>query len=332
MLEQALRSTSVHDATLRLGFDDATLRGNTLWLPGRRFRVLSRSAESTVLGAAERRGEALLAESPLGAQYFGHWIRDDLAIRELAAGLGPGGGEAVRLNEAGYRHARWYDAELPHRPRTLHRPTRFERLWIPVDNGQHRGKLLRYRAIRSQIAAALDLSEDAEEQTGPVYLTRGSSGENRSLANGHDVEALVERMGGRVVAPERVSAEEVLRGLWNASLIVAVEGSHAAPWIYAHAPHAALVLLQPPRRVNMVQKGMTECLGSPLGFVVAEPVDEGPAFRLADTTELAHVMERAVAQRGAARLLHEAHHHAAGAGSRTEEASPGHRPSPTHPA
>ncbi len=315
VLEQAARTTSVQGSTLRLGFDDATLRGNTMWLTDRRHRVLSRSAAAVPFGTVQKHpGAAVLAETPLAATYFGHWLRDDLLVQVLAEGMPE---PSIRLNDPPYPHAKWYDQHLPGRPQTLRRATHFERLWVPVDNGQNRGKFHRYRAVRAGIAAALGLDLDADEQPGPVLLVRGNSGAKRTLVDEDEAVKLVERMGGRVLRPEDLAAEEVLRGLWNAPAIVAVEGSHLAPWVFAHAPHAALVLIEPPRRVNMLQKGVTECLGCPLGYVVAEPAGAEGAFRLDGVDELAEVVEAAVAQRGAARQLHETFHaatHSADAG------------------
>ena len=318
--EQADRTRSRQGATLRLAFENVSLRGNTLWLPGRGCRTLSRGSEAPAVGrAVGRAGPCVLAESSLSSFYFGHWLRDDLVLRELAGRIPAA---QVRMNAPAYPHAGFYDPLLP-APETLERPTRFERLSLLVDNGQNRGKFHRYRRVRGRIADRLSLDPAAPERAGPVLLARGSDGSDRSLVNQEEVEALIRRMNGVVVVPERETAEGVLRALWNAPVVVGVEGSQTAPWVYAAAPHAAVVLIQPPRRVGLLQKGVTECLGCPLGFVVGEPVGAGQAFRVSDAAELAGVVEEAIAQRGLARRMHERFHAAP-----TPVAPEGHPASP----
>lgn len=173
-----------------------------------------------------------LACSLYGSIYFGHWLRDDLPLALAAESLDPPviAARAPYPHEAGYR--RLLDLE-----RGMCTGAVFERLLVLEDTGQNSFKRKRYEELRARLR-----SRHGRGRPGLVYLRRGvtRAREERTLLNSAEVERFLICRGARVVDPDNMSADEIVRETLGATVVLSTEGSHKGHAIYAMADDAVL--------------------------------------------------------------------------------------------
>lgn len=221
-----------------------------------------------------------LACSLYGSIYFGHWLRDDLPLTLAAESLDI----PVIVARAPYHHERGYRRLLD-----LERDTCtgavFERLLVLEDVGQNSFKRRRYEELRARLR-----SRFGQGRPGLVYLRRGVMGgrEERTLLNAAEVERFLICRGARVVDPDKMSAEEIVRETLGATVVLSMEGSHKGHAIYAMADDAVLCAFQPPGRFNNVYKDYTDCAGMRYAFVTGR---QGEAGFTLDTDDIARTLD-----------------------------------------
>ncbi|HMO06059.1 MAG TPA: glycosyltransferase 61 family protein [Paracoccaceae bacterium] len=234
------------------------------------------------LGPRRDVGTAHLVSCFAGSHYFGNFISDALTLELLPEAPQ----ERVVMRTKAYVHEPGYRAllGLP-RPRQLDH-ARIGRLTLYEDFAQNSSKARRYRALRARLRAALGDGPAA----GPlVYLKRGATGEPRRVLNEAALEAMLAGMGFVTVEPAALEPDEIARRSLGARLVVSVEGSHISHVLYSLADDGALLVLQPPDRMAMHYKALTDCLGQRFGFVVGLP---GAGGFTVDLPELAAMVER----------------------------------------
>jgi hypothetical protein len=246
------------------------------WLPG--------------AGPSERLSDAELVTTRNGSLYFGCWLLDEMPLALLMDGA-----RKIRMCSQPYQHEAGYREILDQPAPRLVRRARIDRLTLYSDVGQNRSREERYRRLRARMRSHLD--ESKIDAPAGVYIKRGDSGEPRIVANESEVEALMRRLGFRIVDPMGLSAEEVARLTLDARIVVGVEGSHLSHAIYSMADEACLVVLQPPARFSLAYKEYTDRMAMRLAFVVGEPHPLGFTVAL-------HEVERTIEL--AARALREA--------------------------
>lgn len=268
-----------HGATVVHTMHRARLIRGSLYAGAWKQPLLERAPSAPKRAVCHEHAGAL-ACSLYGNIYFGHWMRCDLTLALAAESLG----KPVLVARAPYRHEPGYRSLLG-----LEMPAwsagSFERLLVPEDFAQNSFKRRRYQELRARLRSRL-----GEGKSGMVYLRRGVLGsrEQRALLNGSEVERFLISQGARIIDPDNMPADEIVRGIMGARLVFSTEGSHMAHAIYAMADDAALCAFQPPARFNNVYKDYTDCLGMRYAFVVGKPGDGGFVI---DTDEIARTLD-----------------------------------------
>ena len=115
-----------------------------------------------------------------------------------------------------------------------------------------------------------------------VYLKRGQTGVVRTIRNEDEIIDTLVKRGFQVVDITSDSLDSIIQTLLNAKIVVSLEGSHLAHWIYTAPDNGGLLVLQPPDRFIALQRAYAECLGIRYAFVVGEIAEAGYHFPPAD--------------------------------------------------
>lgn len=257
-----------HAACLRYRVRDAQLVGAYLYRGAVREEVGYAPESWRAAGPAEYLAEAHLMSNFAGSRFFGNYLLDEFPRQLLVDGPAP----HVRAlgkhfeHEAGYRELLRLEA-----PR--HLPwARIGELTIYVDYGQNRSKEERFRELRTRIRRSLG---GGGRMGRVVFLDRGETGEQRTIANESQLKAFLVAQGVDVVTPSQLSAEDVARRTLDAALVISVEGSHLSHAIYTVADDGTFLVLQPPDRFAMAYKEFTDRMGLGFAFLVGQPGAEG---------------------------------------------------------
>jgi hypothetical protein len=231
--------------------------------------------------------EAELVSSNGASFYFGCWLLDEVPLSALLSG----NPNTIRMQSQGYLHEAGYRQLLGQPAPRLVKRARVRHLTLFSDFGQNRSREQRYRQLRERLRRALGSS--GEPPSG-VYLKRGRGGEPRVLGNEAEVEALMERLGFRVIEPTSLSADEIARLTLDATVVVSVEGSHLSHVIYSMADDATLLVIQPPHRFSLAYTEYTDRMSMRFAFVVGQPHPDG---FIADPGDIARTIDLAVYER-----------------------------------
>lgn len=234
-----------------------------------------------------RERSGMLCCSVFSSQFFGHWLTDQLTTELLAQELCLTAYSANR--QSPYRH----EAAIRHatdlRVRQVDRAA-FDSLWMAVDFGQNPSKLARYLRLRAR------LREGAKPTPSRgVFILRGQSGTQRHLVNEQALCAQLSMLGFRVLDPGRDSTETMRNVLYDAPIVIGVEGSALVHGVMLMPRSACLAVIQPPRRFNNVLKNYTDCLGQHYAFTVADDAEGGFELPLPKVLRLLDRIERALA-------------------------------------
>jgi len=205
----------------------------------------------------------VLASTYSGARWFGHFLHDELPLQELTGSLGDGVGHLRRI----YKHEPGWRAALgvPAPPSYAVLRAR-ELIWID-DRGQNPTKRNRYQTMRSR----LDGLPRGHER---VFLRRPSSGgEDRQIVNIAEVEERLVREGFHVVDTAELTVDEMLKHCLGASMVVSVEGSHAAPAYYVASRQGCVFFIYPPGRVSVLMPRLAGFYGLVGAMFVGQPLD-----------------------------------------------------------
>ena len=232
---------------------------------------MSTSVDPLVFRAPGKTAElesVAFATTYAGAQYFGHFISDDLALVPLCGEFAP---PAMVTQKVESGHKLEYRDVLGLDWMNVW-SARVERPWIFRDAELTDSKINRIKIFREKIrSSAADLkSSDAQR----VYFRRRGDGADRAPSN---EEALEERLlaeGWRVIAPGKLPLADIISVLRNATLVAGVEGSNPLHAIYGLCESSAMLLIQPPMRFNLVLKEMCERMGLRFAFVVGIATSE----------------------------------------------------------
>jgi hypothetical protein len=269
-----------HGPTIAYRLDDAMLADHTLyWRDG--YEVArARKKRAILLGNLEEYQEGQLCSYAPSNIYFGHWLRDAMAMELLAERrelkpLSYAG--HPWMHEAGYRQM----MALPGVPVSF---AHVKRLWIINDLGLNANWISRFKELRERVRRSA-------KHGGPsrVFLIRGRKGVARELVNELAIADALSRRGFVTIAPEQLSAHEIADALSSARLVVSVEGSALNHAQFALPSNSAVLVIQPPERFNAFHKILMDFTGIRFGYIVAEPVPGGfaaPLDRLLRTLDL----------------------------------------------
>jgi len=207
---------------------------------------------------------AAMCTTPIGNEYFAHFIFDNIPTAMMAAeyGLPVFASIGKRRTEQMTTHL-----ELVCKQYQDIQAAFFEKIWIFNDVGINRYKAQRIQEIRQSLTRFSD--QDAAKK---CYITRGDTGSLRSLENEAELLDQLSSEGFTIINPEEMSTAEIHREISGCSLAVGVEGSHLIHGILGLAKGGALLCIQPPFRFNTVYRSLADSLGLKWGFVVGEPL------------------------------------------------------------
>jgi len=269
-----------HGPTLAYRLDDAILADHTCYWSGGHEVSRARGKRALLTGSFEKYEEGQLCTYAPSNIYFGHWLRDAMAMELLAEqrGLLPLSYVGTPwIHEPGYRQM----MRLPGAPVSF---AHIRRLWVINDLGLNANWISRFKELRARIRISA-------EHTGPshIFLARGQSGAPRELLNASAIMDVLAARGFTAIFPELLSPQEIVRSLASAKIVVSVEGSALNHVQFAVPETAGILVIQPPDQFNAFHKILMDFNGIRFGYVVADPALGGftlPPERLLRTLDL----------------------------------------------
>ena len=279
-----INATSItHDPTVLYHLGSAKIYKEIITLENMKY--ISRFNEKLIEPVEyEEMDEALISFSDFGRIYFGHWLRDDLTVSLLGNRQRP----LVKLYKPRYFHSNGY-AVLTEYNQHFIKEAGVKKLSVVFDYSQNSLKVARYLAIRKLIETKLN--PEAIKYVG-VYLSRGRSGSERNLVNEDAVINYLLSIGFNVINPELMEVEDIVRSLWNAPIVISVEGSAINHALYPMALNGAVLVLQPPYRFVNAHKGIANAIGRKYGFYVCQATANKMGFVLDDFNRFQQLIDQ----------------------------------------
>ncbi|SDJ63892.1 MULTISPECIES: glycosyltransferase 61 family protein [Bradyrhizobium] len=250
-----------HGPTIAYKLADAILADHTLYCAGS-YSVYRKAKKRPILAEPyEQVDEGQLCSYAPSNIYFGHWLRDALAMELLAEtrGLPPlSFRRKPWLHEPGYREM----VSLPGSPVTF---AHVRRLWIVDDLGLNASWVARFQELRRRVQRSTGLDGPSH-----VFLARGTTGTSRELVNTSTLMEYLVARGFSIVEPEKLSPREIVKALASAKIVVSVEGSALNHAHYAVPEKSGVLVIQPPERFNAFHKVLLDFNNIRFGYVVGE--------------------------------------------------------------
>jgi capsular polysaccharide biosynthesis protein len=277
-IKVATRREVVHDQTVAYRLTDVAVFDGCIY--ARNLKLFISSGHRSVAKPVYL-DYAALVSSAVGCRYFGHWLLDDCVQYLLAERVGA---SSLCIPQPDY----------PHQP--IYAET-FDQRWVPIsrcrvgeltvfqDYAQNSLKRKRYEFLRAKVAKRFVTRRSGSM----IYLRRGLSGTNRAIENEAEIETELARRGF-VILDVSNKLEELVPSLMAADLIVSVEGSHLAHFLYSISLEGGILVLQPPERFNMVYRGPASCLGMKFGFVIGRKAANSTRFCIREILETIDLM------------------------------------------
>jgi hypothetical protein len=274
-----------HAPTVEYQFSDVTLNNGYLYKRQAKLKLVPHR-EKLFRGAADKRvmlEKGFLACSFSGNCYFGPFLREDVPMSLLADDYLSN----FVVTQTPFRDESSYRMLLDCPRPEAYAEAIIKYCTLYQDFGKNPGKALRYKELRQRVRKFFSRSALSCDEV--VYLKRGMGGSRRTVANEQELEQYFEKVGIAVVEPGRLDAVETAKKLFDAKLVISVEGSHISHAVYTIADNATILVLQPPDRFSTAFKDFTDCLGMRFGFVVGSGDVTG--FHV-DQEDLARVIDR----------------------------------------
>lgn len=215
---------------------------------------------------------AYIADTDEGHQYFGHWLRDDIT----ATLINTKQIQPIFLQKP--KHFQVFEYESLINPNYLMaKKGRVKNLHILSDFSQNSHKVARYMEVRRRIEEKLN---PLSTKFSGVYIARGILGTKRILTNETEVIEHLTNRNFDIVYPEKMSVAEIQKRLWNAPIVINVEGSSHMHALHSMSLKGALLHLQPPFRFIDIEKGVFDSTGRIYGFYVCKPIHDKESFYL----------------------------------------------------
>lgn len=260
-----------HGPTTAYRIENAFLADGTLYFDGGYDIASSRKKRAIVLGTVSHLHDAQLCTYAPANIYFGHWLRDALAMELLAEQRG-----LPALSYAGHvwKHERGYRELTNLRGFPVSQCT-VDNLWVIDDRGLNSSWVRRFQELRSRIRANTTPLITRYSAGGAVYLTRGKSGDGRQFVNEEEIGNLLAREGFQIIEPERCSANELAFVLSRSQLVLTIEGSALNHAQMAMKQGSGILTIQPPNRFNAFHKLLTDFSRIRFGYVVGDAQHQG---------------------------------------------------------
>lgn len=280
---QRLTDLSVtHGATTLYQLGETRLFRGGVWTKKREYASrLLRDDDAVSIVHMEK---AVLTDTDIANKYFGHWLQDAVP----ASLIGTKDMPAIAFRKPHYAHAQDYadlfDLKLTYANNGLIK----DLYWID-DVAQNTYKVARYKQLRQHMEQALSPTDIAFQG---VFIARGVTGASRTLTNEQAVIDHLTKRGFDVVYPEKMTVAELMYKLWNAPLVITVEGSAQNHANYPIALNGAYLILQSPYLVNHVQKGICDAMNRPYGFYVCHSTQNPDEFYVDSMDDLDKLIDK----------------------------------------
>jgi hypothetical protein len=267
-----------HAPTIAYRIDNAVLAQGSLYFKGG-YNVIRGGSPALLPRQQDRFTEMQLCTNYVIERYFGHWLIEGLGLELLANQMSLQGLVLSRkpwLHEPEYRKMSGMEAVQTDNGLV-------DRLWVVDDRGINHNWISRIRELRRRVQAGA-----SRARTKRIFLTRGTLGASRNLANSNEVRVALEKIGFEIINPEIESAGSIVDALSAAEIAVLVEGSVQSHCIYGLPVGSTLLTIQPPARFNANSKDRADAVGLNWAFVVADPHSNGfylPVDRLLRTID-----------------------------------------------
>jgi len=262
---------TTHAATRAFEFRNIMLNDGYLYKNNLKTPLITKNEKLFDFSHSATINKASLACSWCGNKYFGHWLTDDLPLA-IAVGVFA---EPVRTEQTFTEHQKEYANIFDIHPLHLNKAY-FNSLYILEDFSQNSYKRERYEQLRSKLAKAIVTPTENKH----VMVLRGKSGISRILENELKVADILKTLGFTIVEPEKLSAIDLSKSLFEAEIVVGVEGSHLVHSIFSMKTGGTILAIQPPFRFSAVIKDYTDCLDLNYSFIVGEETTTGFSVNL----------------------------------------------------
>ena len=214
--------------------------------------------------------EAALAHNFFSARFWGHWLMSEFPMQLSLSAYAPliGSSRRKQMRDEQY----WRElAELPPIKKTdgWHAKSLF--VCDPLVFEQENIKS--WFTIRKKITK----NKKANKK---VYVTRGISGQKRSLKNEEELINKLIGFGFEILNVATENGNKILNTLSEAEIVIGVEGSHLLPIMYALKHGSTVVILQPPGRVSLSANMNSAICGICSAIYVCNMVEDYESFTL----------------------------------------------------
>lgn len=265
----------VHGKTMLYNMGEVQLWNGLILQNNRRYllrRVNSRDSFDSI-----DLDSALIADTDEGHEFFGHWLRDDTTTSLIGHSEMP----AIFMQSVHYPQAQEYERLMD--IRVLHAKNgRLKNLHLVYDFSQNSHRVGRYLTMRQRIQEKL---QPKPSVFAGVFIARGDKGAKRSLTNEKAVIDHLVKRGFDIIYPEQMTVSEIQIRLWDAPVVICVEGSAHQHALRPMALNGGLIHLQPPYRFVDIVKGVFNSLGRQYGFYVCAPGQTSEEFYLDNFSE-----------------------------------------------
>lgn len=229
-----------------------------------------------------------VTNSTLGLRYFGHWLRDDCAARELPL---PETGTLKSLVRPDWPDCSFYESAFEQS--WPEEKTFFaHRLSILTDIGFSLDKKRRLQILRQRLRRNTPAGQNAG---GITYVRRGRKGMPRTMGNEEELMTRLSADGVKIVEAE-TSGETVARAMLDAQIIIGIEGSQLSHATYNLQDNGALLVIQPPDRFYNPHHEWARLLGMRYGTVVGHARPTGYVVDIDEVLDMIDRLKRALEQ------------------------------------
>jgi hypothetical protein len=271
-IESMLAAEYTHAPTIAYHVRNAVLYRGSVYAENMRYFIADASSfqgNSDPLHYAH----AALANTAVGHQFFGHWLRDDCLQFILAAKYASPLCVQIALSPHMEQYAAHFGQDWTGTSHAI-----VDHLVMFQDFAQNSLKRSRYEQLSSRIANLFPTQAPRDKL---IYLKRGSSGKPRTIEDEDILMGTLAQKGFEVL-DTMSDLTAIIRTLRSAKLVVSMEGSNINHFNFCAAPNCALVVLQPPDRFTAFHRHWTECVDVRLGFVVGEKRGQNYAFSISE--------------------------------------------------
>ena len=282
MLQKVQQTYAIHAPTLLIPLGKIRLFGGGIWTHKNEF--ITRNINRKDKFPEVNLNQAVVTDSDFAYTYFGHWMHDAAPATLLGTSEIP----SVSLRNPHYPHATQYQQlfKLNH---IYGNKGIIDNAYLLSDFSQNSSKKSRYLTLRDNLKRNLQAQDTSYAG---VFIARGQSGLPRMLTNELEVINHLQNKGFDIIYPEKLTAEAIARRLWNAKIVITVEGSAFSHAIYSMSLTGAALILQPPYRFVVITRDFCNALGIRWGFYVCAPSNNTDSFYVDSFSDLDRIMDK----------------------------------------